>query len=250
MVGLRVYFATLTTSERYAVASRMLASLDFAALSSLGLGWGAALLVGAAYLLGSVPFGLLVGRLRGVDLRTVGSGNIGATNAARAMGRGFGLVVYLLDVGKGLVPVLLAGHVVQSETQPQGAHALAAVQGLCGLAAVLGHCFPVWLRFQGGKGVATACAAVVGVDPLSFVAGGLVWVLTRALTGYVGLASMLMCAAFPVAWAMQHAAGTVAPAGLVLAWSLIAILVVVRHRANIARMLAGTEPRSGKANRT
>ena len=85
----------------------MLASLDFAALSSLGLGWGAALLVGFAYLLGSVPFGLLIGRWRGVDLRTVGSGNIGATNAARAMGRGFGLVVYLLDVGKGLVLSLI-----------------------------------------------------------------------------------------------------------------------------------------------
>jgi len=110
----------------------MLASLDFAALSSLGLGWGAALLVGFAYLLGSVPFGLLIGRWRGVDLRTVGSGNIGATNAARAMGRGFGLVVYLLDVGKGLVPVLLAGQVAAGE------QALAAVQGLSPLAALSG----------------------------------------------------------------------------------------------------------------
>jgi glycerol-3-phosphate acyltransferase PlsY len=222
----------------------MLASLDFAALSSLGLGWGAALLVGFAYLLGSVPFGLLIGRWRGVDLRTVGSGNIGATNAARAMGRGFGLVVYLLDVGKGLVPVLLAGQVAAGE------QALAAVQGLCGLAAVLGHCFPLWLRFQGGKGVATACAAVVGVDPWSFVAGGLVWLLTRTVSGYVGLASMLMCVAFPIAWSWRHAREAAAPAGLVLAWSLIAVLVIARHRANIARMLAGTEPRTGKANRT
>jgi glycerol-3-phosphate acyltransferase PlsY len=90
----------------------------------------------------------------------------------------------------------------------------------------------------------------VGVDPWSFVAGGLVWLLTRTVSGYVGLASMLMCVAFPIAWSWRHAREAAAPAGLVLAWSLIAVLVIARHRANIARMLAGTEPRTGKANRT
>lgn len=216
----------------------MLASIDLHTLDYGALGRDAWLLAAAAYLLGSIPFGLLVGKLRGVDLRTIGSGNIGATNAARAMGRGWGFGVYLLDVAKGLVPVLLAPRLVEGDA------ATAALQGLCGLCAVLGHCFPLWLGFRGGKGVATACAAVVAVDPLAFVLGGLVWVGTRTATGYVGLASMLMCAAFPLAWSALHASGVAAPAGVVVAWSAIALLVVVRHRSNIARMLAGVEPNS------
>lgn len=216
----------------------MLASIDLHTLDYGAMGRDAWLLAVAAYLLGSIPFGLIVGKLRGVDLRTIGSGNIGATNAARAMGRAWGFGVYLLDVAKGLVPVLLAPRFVEGEA------ATAALQGLCGLAAVLGHCFPLWLGFKGGKGVATACAAVVAVDPLSFVVGGLVWVVARAASGYVGLASMLMCAAFPLAWCASHARGVEAPAGIVVAWSAIAALVVLRHRANIARMLAGVEPNS------
>lgn len=223
----------------------MTALLDWSTLDPARLPPVAWALVAMAFLLGSIPFGLLLGRLRGVDLRTVGSGNIGATNAARAMGRGMGLVVYLLDVAKGLVPVLLAGAWLSGPEFATGAKELA--QGACGLAAVLGHCYTPWLALKGGKGVATACAAVVAVEPLAFVAGGLAWLVVRATTGWVGLASMAMCAVFPLAWlALGRDAQAPRPAGLVVAWGAIAILVVARHRANIARMLAGTEPRSGR----
>jgi glycerol-3-phosphate acyltransferase PlsY len=228
----------------------MPALLDWSTLDPTLLPPVAWAFVASAFLLGSIPFGLLIGRLRGVDLRTVGSGNIGATNAARAMGRGMGLVVYLLDVAKGLVPVLLVGRwlddpVLGAPVLGAGARELA--QGATGLAAVLGHCFTPWLAFKGGKGVATACAAVVAVEPLAFVAGGFAWLLVRATTGWVGLASMAMCAVFPLAWILLHrSAPQPLAAGLVGAWSAIALLVVARHRANIARMLAGTEPRSGR----
>jgi glycerol-3-phosphate acyltransferase PlsY len=223
----------------------MMALLDWTTLDPALLPPVAWALVAAAFLLGSIPFGLLLGRWRGVDLRQVGSGNIGATNAARAMGRGMGLVVYLLDVAKGLVPVLLAGAWLDDPALGAGARELA--QGATGLAAVLGHCYTPWLAFKGGKGVATACAAVVAVEPLAFVAGGLAWLVVRATTGWVGLASMAMCALFPLAWlGLARDAQPPLPAGLVAAWSAIALVVVVRHRANIARMLAGVEPRSGR----
>ena len=223
----------------------MTALLDWSTLDPAILPPVAWVLVATAFLLGSIPFGLLLGRLRGIDLRTVGSGNIGATNAARAMGRGMGLVVYLHDMAKGLLPVLLAGLWLDDPALGAGAKELA--QGATGLAAVLGHCYTPWLAFKGGKGVATACAAIVAVEPLAFVAGGLAWLFARATTGWVGLASMVMCAVFPLAWlVLQRDAQVPRPAGLVVAWSAIALLVVARHRANIARMYAGTEPRSGR----
>lgn len=197
-----------------------------------------ALAVLASYLLGSVPFGLVMARLiKGVDLREVGSGNIGATNAMRVLGRPLGLVAFLLDFGKGLIPtLLLAPHAAALDgTTPYLAAAL------CGTAAVIGHCFPIYLRFKGGKGVATGCGAIVGVDPLIFVFSGLVWVACLAATRYVGLASISMGLAFPIFAAVRLEDG----GAFILACGLLSLLVVVRHRANISRMLAGTEPRIG-----
>lgn len=192
----------------------------------------------ASYLLGSVPFGLVMARLiKGVDLREVGSGNIGATNAMRVLGKPLGLLAFLLDFGKGLVPTLiLAPHAAAlDETTPW----LAA--SLCGTAAVIGHCFPVYLRFKGGKGVATGCGAIVGVDPMIFVISGLVWVACLVTTRYVGLASIAMGLAFPVVAALRmEGAGA-----FVFACGLLSLLVVVRHRGNLKRMMAGTEPRIG-----
>ncbi len=193
----------------------------------------------ASYLLGSVPFGLVMARvIKGVDLREVGSGNIGATNAMRVLGKPLGLVAFLLDFGKGLVPtLLLAPHAAAlNETAPSLAAAL------CGTAAVVGHCFPLYLRFKGGKGVATGCGAIVGVDPLIFVFSGLVWVACLVTTRYVGLASIAMGLAFPVVAAIRLEDS----GAFVGACGLLSLLVVVRHRANISRMLAGTEPRMGQ----
>lgn len=204
---------------------------DFATLLARPSVW---LVITVAYLLGAIPFGLLLGRLKGVDLRTVGSGNIGATNAVRAMGRPWGFAVFALDFLKGFLPVLLAPKVGGLD-----AHDAEFLQVLVGTASVLGHCYPIYLRFQGGKGVATGCGAIVAIEPLVFVAGGCVWLLTRLATGYAGLASILMGVTFPIAafvigWPERRA--------LVVGAALLMLLIVVRHKGNIHRMLQGTEP--------
>jgi glycerol-3-phosphate acyltransferase PlsY len=194
-----------------------------------------------SYLLGSVPCGLLLGRLRGVDVRSVGSGNIGATNVGRALGRPWALVAFVGDFLKGFLPsAVIAPFAV--ELAGSGDRWLLVV--LCGGAAVCGHVWPIYLRFRGGKGVATGCGALVGIDPVIFLGGGLVWLATMAVTRFVGLASILMSVAFPlVAW---WRTGT-RPYGLevVLGAGAFCLLVLIRHRANMARMLAGTEPRAG-----
>jgi len=195
---------------------------------------GAAL--AAAYLLGALPFGFLFARMKGVDLRAVGSGNIGATNTMRALGRGWGLTAFFLDFAKGWLPVAaIAPAVALGELD------LRALQVMCGTAAVLGHCFPVYLGFRGGKGVATGCGAIVGLDPVMFLGAGLVWIAVMLTLRYVGLASILMGAAFPVLAWWRHPEDDATLVGA----SLLTLLIVVRHRANIKRMLAGTEPRPG-----
>ena len=196
--------------------------------------WGATLV---SYLLGAVPFGLLMARsLKGVDLRTVGSGNIGATNAMRVLGKPLGLLAFVLDLAKGFVPVLLLA------PWAAGPEDEALARLLCGGAAVLGHCFPVYLRFKRGKGVATGCGAIVAVEPLVFLAGGLAWLVTVATTRFVGLASIVMGCTFPAAAAWLHPAD----GPFIFGCGLLALLILVRHRANVGRMLRGEEPRIGR----
>ena len=198
--------------------------------------WGGVL---AAYLVGSIPFGLILGRwIGGVDIRKIGSGNIGATNVGRALGRPFALLAFAGDFLKAWVPSALIAP--QLAAGPERAHLLAV---LCGTAAVCGHVWPLYLRFRGGKGVATSCGAIVGVDPWIFLAGGLVWLATFGLTRYVGLSSILMGLAFPVvAWWRSGAESY----GQEVVWgtAALSLLIFLRHRANIGRMLAGTEPRA------
>jgi glycerol-3-phosphate acyltransferase PlsY len=202
------------------------------------LGGGEWAAVAAAYLLGSVPFGLVLVRLiKGVDLRKLGSGNIGATNAMRAAGKPAGVAVFMLDFLKGFAPVLwLAPRLAASPER------VLSLQIACGGAAVLGHCFPVYLRFRGGKGVSTGCGALVAIDPIVFGIGALAWLATLALTRFTGLASIVMGLTFAAAAWFRTQAGQ---RELVWGAALLALLIVVRHRANIARMLAGTEPRAG-----
>jgi len=216
--------------------SDLLALAAFVLPASAG-GWA---VVVAGYLLGSVPFGLLLGFVRGVDIRERGSGNIGATNAGRALGRSWALFSFALDFGKGFVPAALLAPLA---AEPGEATTSLAV--LAGAAAVLGHCFSVYLRFKGGKGVATGCGVLVGIDPLVFVAGGAAWLLALGVTRYVGLASLAMGAAFPVAaWFRRDPAGY----GLEVAWGALALflLILLRHRANIVRMCKGQEPKFGE----
>jgi glycerol-3-phosphate acyltransferase PlsY len=200
-------------------------------------------LVVCAYLLGAVPFGLILARwLKGIDLRTFGSGNIGTTNAIRALGRRWGYVVFALDFLKGFVPVLVTKLVIVGDPSD-----VEFVQVLVGTAGVLGHCYSVYLKFKGGKGVATGCGAIVAIDWRVFVAGSIVWLLTRLATGYAGLASILMGVAFPVAaWYL----GWPARRALVVGAVLLMLLIIVRHRGNIQRMLSGTEPNARQKKQT
>lgn len=191
----------------------------------------------AAYLLGSLNGGLIVGRLRGVDIRRMGSGNAGGTNALRTQGKVFAFWVLLIDIGKGW----LATAVLASASSPVvAAHGSAWPLAACGIAVMFGHVYPVWYGFRGGKGVATLVGAVLGAAPLLLLPMLAVWFLTVVLTGYVGLGSILGALAFALAAAVRSETR----AGLLAFATLAATLVVYTHRSNIARMLAGTERRA------
>ncbi len=195
-----------------------------------------AALVGS-YLLGAVPFGFVMAKaLRGVDLRTVGSGNIGATNAMRVLGKPLGIVAFLLDFAKGAVPAAVFA--------PWAAQGSPGAAVLCGAAAVLGHVFPVYLRFKGGKAVATGCGAVAGIDPVVFLVAGLTWPLVLFTTRYVSLASIALGAALPLA-AWWRAGDGRYGLEVVAACGALFVLILVRHRSNLARLRAGTESRIG-----
>ena len=188
-------------------------------------------LIAGAYLLGSVPFGILVGRgFYGVDPRTVGSGNIGTANAMRAFGRTGAAFVLIGDVLKGIVPTFVAVRVLDDPW------AAAAV----GLAAVVGHNWSVFLRFTGGKGVATTLGVVIALSLPAATVFGAVWLATAAVTRYSSLASMLASAAVPVAMIAFHKPMPYAYYGVVAL-----VLVLWRHDANIRRLIAGTELKIG-----
>lgn len=188
------------------------------------------LLVGAAYACGSLPTGVWLARLAGVDVRRSGSGNIGATNVARTAGLRLGLLTLLGDLAKGLAPVLLARVLVTD------ARALACV----GLAAFFGHIYSVFLRFSGGKGVATACGVFIGLAPLAVGVCVLVFAAIAFTTRYVSLASMAAAATLPVVTVVLHQPAPVSTAALI-----VAVLIVVRHRDNLSRLRAGTERKFG-----
>ena len=194
-----------------------------------------------AYLLGSVIGSLIVGRLRGgVDIRSLGSGNAGGTNALRTQGIAFAAWVVIIDVGKG---VLAAG--VLPDLSIPGLTVSAAVDRqwltvACGAAAVVGHVYPVWFGFRGGKGAATLIGVLIGIDPQLVVPALTVWFIVVALTGYVGLGTMLAAAAVPVYLLVVPTASL---AMMVFACAM-AVFVAYTHRSNIARMRSGTESRA------
>ncbi|HRX85733.1 MAG TPA: glycerol-3-phosphate 1-O-acyltransferase PlsY [Phycisphaerae bacterium] len=206
------------------------------------------------YVAGAVPFGFLVGRARGIDIRTAGSGNIGATNVGRLLGRKWGILVFALDVAKGLVPTLLAGMVVD-RCVAAGAWSLMVGNALwlaCGVCCILGHNYPVFLKFKGGKGVATSLGVVLGVYPYMTLAGALafaVWAVVTLTSRYVSLGSICAAAALPVllaACTLSRGRAEFAAHLPLLAFAiLLSGLVIYRHRGNLARLRAGTENRIG-----
>jgi len=202
-------------------------------------------LVVAAYLLGAIPFGLLIGLAHGVDVRAQGSGNLGATNVGRVLGRKWGYLCLLLDVSKGFVPTLAAWFALVR--QPASADMLLRWI-LVGLAAVLGHVFPVYLKFRGGKGVATTVGVALGVFPyytIAIAVALLLYALVRFATGWVSAGSLTLAVAFPAAFFVYLALDP--EMTLTVFWPLGAIsvllglLIIVRHRSNLARLVRGQE---------
>ena len=193
------------------------------------------LVLAAAYLLGSIPFGLILAKLfAGSDIRKSGSGNIGATNVARVIGPSAGILTLALDVAKGAGAVWLAG---RFSDQNSTALTLAA------LAALLGHCFPVWLKFKGGKGVATALGVFLVLSPLAALCALLVFIVVSFAWRYVSLGSVSAAASMPLLmyflWAPGHAPPLVVDFGTLFA----AALVIFKHDANLQRLVDGTEPK-------
>jgi acyl phosphate:glycerol-3-phosphate acyltransferase len=207
-----------------------------------------------AYLLGSIPFGLLVGRTQGIDIREHGSKNIGATNVWRVLGKKCGLFTFICDTVKGLVAVLAAkwiaqewpvqvqllhGHTRTDFLDPASAGIVAAV------GCILGHSFPVWLRFKGGKGVATSLGVIFGMMPLAALITFAVWGLVFKVSRYVSLASIVAAVALPVVVIALMFFGPIHGWGNFYFAVAAALLVIKRHSENIKRLVAGTENRFG-----
>ena len=192
-----------------------------------------------SYLLGSVVGSLALGRLRGVDIRRAGSGNAGATNALRTQGWPFALAVALIDVGKGAVAALLIARLELFGATPAALSAQAL--GLaCGLAAALGHCWPLWHGFRGGKGAGTLFGAVLVLFPWPALAMLVLWLLVLTGTGYVGLSTVIAGIAFPLLLLFTEWRDD----GVLLAIAaLAAVLLLWMHRGNLARLRRGNEPR-------
>lgn len=188
-----------------------------------------------AYLLGSVPTGYLLTRyIAGVDLRTVGSGGTGATNAQRALGTKWGVIVLVIDLLKGIAAIALARWLDVSSLWV----------ALAGVAVVAGHCWPIWLRFRGGKGVATGAGAAFALSPWSLLLIPIM-IIPIAMTRYVSLGSVVAALATPVLFAILAAAGIVSWT-TVLFGLLAGAIIIVRHRSNIERLRTGTERKLGK----
>jgi len=197
------------------------------------------LCVALAYLSGSLPWGLWVGRFaRGVDVRTLGSGNLGATNVYRSLGPALGILTLILDIAKGALPVWLLPHAAFAAAFPGGPEWCRLAVGL---AAVAGHVWTFLAGFKGGKGVATTVGVLLALAPAAFGIFALVFVLVVAVTRYISLGSMLGAAAFAVALAFLAPGGLRSPTFLL--GLLLALLVVFRHRDNFRRLLRGEERR-------
>ena len=194
-----------------------------------------------AYFIGSFPTGYLFGRFNGIDLRKVGSGNVGATNVTRVLGKKFGYPVFLIDFCKGLVPVFLAGAIANRCGLTSFATDICIA--IAGIFSVIGHSYPVWLRFKGGKGVATSLGVIFGISWIAALIMCAAWIVMFKVTRYVSVASIAAAIALPVAMmTLSFLHNLRSPVFVYFSWCLAAI-VVIRHRSNLSRLLNGSEPR-------
>lgn len=194
-----------------------------------------------AYLLGTLVASLVIGLARGVDIRTLGSGNAGATNALRTQGKAMGLAVLCIDLVKGYIATAWLAHLTLPVILPAPPALAAWAVPVCALAVMLGHVYPVWFGFRGGKGVATLVGVLLGISGILVLAFLAVFLLTVMLAGYVSLGSLLGTAAVAVTIALAH----LQPVGPLLSFALLALaLILYTHRGNLARLRAGTESRA------
>lgn len=201
-----------------------------------------------SYLLGAIPFGLLIGRMRGIDIRTVGSGNIGATNVFRACGKLWGILTFFLDALKGFIPAFFST-CAATVFFPNAGFNPQALSLVCGFAAIAGHNWPVYLRFKGGKGVATGAGAILGIAPKVVLVALPAWFVVFLVTRYVSVASILAAAAMAgSAWLLRSEGAIAVPSVL----TFLAALTIWRHKGNIVRLARGQEHRFqfGKKGKT
>jgi acyl phosphate:glycerol-3-phosphate acyltransferase len=194
-----------------------------------------------SYLIGSIPAGYIAGRIVGIDIRTVGSGNIGATNVTRVLGKRYGYPVFIVDFLKGFAAV---GMSIMMAKRAQPVLIPSELFGVVGaVACVLGHSFPVWLDFRGGKGVAASAGALFGLMPRVALIAVAVWLIVFYLTRYVSVASMTAALAVPITILSMMFLGQTDGTTLLYFSICLAAVVIFRHRSNLSRLVRGTEPR-------
>jgi acyl phosphate:glycerol-3-phosphate acyltransferase len=204
------------------------------------MGTLAVLLVGS-YLLGSIPFGYLAGRLRGIDIRHAGSGNVGATNVVRVLGKGYGYPVFALDFLKGFAAVKIS--MLMAPGRPPEWNSPEILGILAAMSSVLGHSYPPWLKFKGGKGVATSAGALLALTPVATLIGVAIWIIVFRLTRYVSVASITAAVVLPIIILVVSSQDRSKGKPLVYSSVCVAAIVIWRHRSNLSRLIRGTEPR-------
>ena len=194
-----------------------------------------------SYLLGSIPFGYLAGRLQGIDIRQAGSCNVGATNVVRLLGKRYGYPVFALDVLKGFAAVKIS--MLMATGRPPEWNSPEIFGILAAMSSVLGHLYPPWLKFKGGKGVATSAGALLALTPVSTLIGVAIWIIVFWLTRYVSLASITAAVVLPIVILVVSSPDQNKRKPLVCSSICVAAVVVWRHRSNLSRLIRGTEPR-------
>jgi acyl phosphate:glycerol-3-phosphate acyltransferase len=197
--------------------------------------------VAACYLVGSIPFGLIIGKINKIDIRQHGSGNIGATNVLRTLGKKWGIFCFLLDFLKGLLPVIAA----ESLTIKANLGGAEYIPAIAIVSTVLGHVFSLFLKFKGGKGIATSAGAITAIAPYAFLVAFAIWFILLKISGYVSLASILAALVIPFLALASNSLKLHKQDISVCSISIlfiIAVLVTVKHKANIKRLIDGTEP--------
>ena len=194
-----------------------------------------------SYLFGSIPFGYLAGKIGGIDIRKVGSGNIGATNVVRTLGKRYGYPVFLLDFLKGFGAVKISMSIATDARPGWGSPEILGI--LAAVASVIGHSFPLWLKFRGGKGVATSAGALFGLMPLAALIAVVIWVLVFWFTRYVSVASLVTSVTLPLIILIMTRLNQIHGNALFYSSLGIAAVVIWRHRSNFSRLMRGSEPR-------